>query len=72
MIRRDYQGPAEFRPEVDPGLYIPKYNPRILFLKYRERKNEMKPFFGRVILSAYLVRGSVTNTLKEADYIVEL
>ena len=72
VIRRDYQGPAEFRPEVDPGLYIPKYNPRILFLKYREWKNQMTPFFGRLILSAYLARGSVTDNLKEADYIVEL
>ena len=71
-IRRDYKGPAEFRPEVDPGLYIPKYNPRILFLKYWEKKKQMRPFFGRVILSAYLARGSVTDNLKEADYIVEL
>ena len=27
---------------------------------------------GRIILAAYLVRGSVTENLKEADYIVEL
>ena len=71
VIRRDYKGPAEFRPEVDPGVYIPKYNPAVLYLKYRKDRQKMVPDFSRVITSAYLVRGRVTGKLKEADYIVE-
>ena len=70
-IRRDYQGPAEFRPEVDPGQYIPKQNPAVYYCAYREKRQKMTPDFGRVITSAYIARGRVVGKLKEADYVVE-
>jgi len=70
-IRQDYKGPAEFRPEVDPGLYIPKYNPAILYLKYWEDKKKTLPDNSRITISSYLIRGRVTRNLKEADYVVE-
>ena len=70
-IRRDYKGPAEFRPEVDAGAYIPKYNPAILYLKYRENKKLLLPDSGRIIVSAYFARGRVAGKLQEADYVVE-
>lgn len=70
-IKNDYRGPAQFRPEVDPGLYIPKLNPAVLYLSRRKNKQVLKPDSGRVTISAYLARGRVTEKLAEADYVVE-
>ena len=71
-IAGDYKGPAEFRPEVDPDLYIPKYNPAVLYLKYREDKNCLLPDRSRITISTFLIRGRLTMSPKEADYMVEL
>ncbi len=70
-IRQDYRGPAEFRPEVDPGYYTPKYNPAILYLRYRANKNMMVTDYSRITISAYLIRARVAGNLNEADYVVE-
>lgn len=71
IIRKDYKGPAEFRPEVDPGHYIPKLNPAILFVSDSKQKFKIQPDFSKVIISAYLAKGRVTDNLAEADYVVD-
>ena len=56
VIRQNYHGPAEFRPQVDPGMYIPKKNPGVLFMKYRERHKDMWSDSGRVLTAAFLAK----------------
>jgi len=70
-IRNDYRGPAQFRPEVNPGQYIPKLNPAILYLSRDEKKQELRPDFRRQSISAFLANGRVTDKFHEADYVVE-
>lgn len=70
-LRNDYRGPAEFRPEVDPGRYIPKLNPAVLYLSPGRKKPGLRPNYGRQTLSAFLVHGRVTNKFYEADYVIE-
>ena len=70
-IRNDYRGPAQFRPEVDPGQYIPKLNPAILYLSKDKKKQELRPDFRRQTISAFLAKGRVTDKFHEADYVVE-
>lgn len=71
LVKKDYRGPAQFRPAVNPGLYIPKLNPAILFLAYRPNRKATLPDYGRVIVAAYLVKGRVTDNLNEADYVID-
>ena len=70
-IQKDYKGPAEFRPEVDPGHYIPKLKPAILFVSGRKKKFKIQPDFSKVIISAYFAKGRVAYNLAEADYVVD-
>ncbi|MBR4664505.1 MAG: hypothetical protein IKO93_11590, partial [Lentisphaeria bacterium] len=70
-IRNDYRGPDQFRPEVDPGHYIPKLNPAILYLSRDEKRQELRPDFRRQSISAFLAKGRVTDKFYEADYVVE-
>lgn len=70
-LRNDYRGPAQFRPEVDPGRYIPKLNPAVLYLSPNRKKPGLRPDFGRQITSAFLAHGRVTDQFYEADYIIE-
>ena len=71
VIRNDYKGPAEFRPEVCPDYYISKRNPVIGYVAYHEKKKTMFPTRERIIVSAYLAGGREANNLKEAHYVVE-
>ena len=70
-IRKDYKGPAEFRPEVNPNSYIPKLNPAIIYFTGRKEKSKGHNEIGKVVLSAYFAKGRVTENYAEADYIVE-
>lgn len=70
-LRNDYRGPAQFRPEVDPGRYIPKLNPAVLYLSQGKKKPGLRPDFGRHTTSAFLAHGRVTDKFYEADYVVE-
>ena len=71
VIRKNYHGPAEFRPQVDPNLYIPKRNPGVLFMKYKARYQDMWTDSGRVLVSAFLAGGRIVYTIEDADFIVE-
>ena len=71
VVRTDYRGPAQFRPEVDPGKYIPKLNPAVLYLAVRGKKPLLRPYFGHLTVTAYMAGGRVTEKLAEADYVVE-
>ena len=71
VIRQDYKGPAEFRPEVEAGQYILNRNPAVLYLACGKNSQKLAPDRGRVIVSAYIARGRVVRKLDEADYIVE-
>ena len=71
LVKQDYRGPAEFRPAVNPGLYIPKLNPAILFLSYRPKQKATLPDYSRVTEAAYLVKGRVADNLNEADYVID-
>lgn len=71
VIRNDYQGPAEFRPEVCPDYYISKRNPAIGYVAYRENKKTMDMTSDRIIVSAYLIGGRPARNLKEAHYVIE-
>ena len=71
LVKQDYRGPAEFRPAVNPGLYIPKLNPAILFLAYRPKQKATLPDYSRVTEAAYLVKGRMTDNLNEAHYVID-
>ena len=71
VIKQDYRGPAEFRPAVNPGHYIPKLNPAILFLSYQPNRKATLPDYGRVTVVAYLVKGRVVDNLNEAHYVID-
>lgn len=71
LVKQDYRGPAEFRPAVNPGRYIPKLNPAILFLSYRPNRKATLPDYGRVTQAAYLVKGRLADNLNEADYVID-
>jgi len=71
LVKQDYRGPAEFRPAVNPGLYIPKLNPAILFLSYRPNRKMTLPDHSRVIVAAYMAKGRVADNLNEADYVID-
>ena len=70
-LRNDYRGPAQFRPEVDPGRYIPKLNPAVLFLSRKKGKPGLLPDFGRQTTSAFLAHGRLTDNFYEADYVID-
>ena len=71
VIRNDYKGPLEFRPEVCPDYYISKRNPAIGYVAYREDKKILDMTNERIIVSAYLAGGREARNLKEAHYVVE-
>lgn len=71
LVKQDYRGPAEFRPAVNPGHYIPKLNPAILFLSYQPNRKATLPDYGRVTVVAYLVKGRVVDNLNEAHYVID-
>lgn len=71
IIRRNYDGPAVFRPEVNPGTYIPKQNPPVLFMRYRDPKQGIWSDSGKAQLSAYFAGGRPVGSVEEAELIVE-
>ena len=71
VIRNDYRGPEEFRPEVCPDYYISKRNLAIGYVAYHEKRKIMDITAERIIVSAYLAGGRPARNLKEAQYVVE-